>query len=267
MRPKELLRGEVSEVEHCPTRSRCPIGALCGVSRSSGETPLFPQIKSIAKGDLVWTDLRFERCINIVQEGVFVCFGYTERDSELPAALFGNGVATGIAELYTPRKMSETYYLRALIPGRVCAVSAKPLKRALESMPIMYAQRVMNYNSTSQFAAAFAQMKVLSQHTLYEKILMLFMVLRNMMGKEDCPVVTFGITHEDIAMLVASDRVSATRVLHRMKDEGCIDLGYKSVVVNFDRFDRGDLMENARMSFLVVEPPGAGDELHRACEG
>lgn len=253
MRPKDYLKNEITEVEHCTSRLMCPIGDLCGVSRCSDGSPLFPTIATVEKDELIWTNLRYENRVHIIQSGVFTCMAHCESENEIPFALFGKGNIVGAVELYAPRSMSSDYHVRTLIPGKVCSVSAKALKRKMEELSPEHAQRIMCCAFASQSASAFTQSKVISSRSLYERVLTLFLHLGDLIHRSEEEGSTFAITHEEIALLVASDRVSVTRVLHKMRDEGIIKLGYKSISFFEDAINVQEMKFPAHTNFFIAE--------------
>lgn len=255
MKPKEFLKGEISEVEHCATRAMCPLGLICGVTRNGDMPPLFPTITSIGKGEMLWTNLRFENRIFIIHDGVFVTIGHTEQENEVPFALFGKGVAIGIGELYAPEELGGSYYVRNLLPGRVCSVPGNPVKARLESMQNPYSQKVLSCALLNQSTSAFTLSKIIAKRALYDRILALLLYLRDLTGRTGKEMSTFGITHEEIAMLVHSDRVSTTRVLHKMRDDGLIDIGYKSITLHIDEVGAVEELA-AHTNFLMLEERG-----------
>lgn len=258
MRLDEYLKSEATKVEYCTARHRCPIGKICGVTSHDGRTPLFPTIIEVEKGDMLWTDLRFEPRVFVVRKGIFTCIAHGDCEIELPFSLLGKGIAIGMAELYIPREASSTYYLKALLPGEVCSLPAKPLQRAVEAQPYPYSQVVLSATLTNQVSCSLTQAKIVSRPALRDRIILLLLCLKRLAAQSGGEGDSFAITHEDVASLVASDRVSTTRVLHKIRDEGLIELGYKSIKL-LPAIDKvHDLAQDAESVFYTVDDLLAG---------
>lgn len=237
MKSGDYLKAEIAEVEHCSCRKTCPIGELCGTSWSSGIAPLFPAVINVESEELIWTNLRFENRVYIIQSGVLACMGHSEAGEEIPFALFGRGNAIGLIDIYAPSSVSGDYHIRTIVPGKICSVPAKALRRRLESLPQGHTQKILACAHASESSSAFTQTKILFRKSLQERIIALLLHLRELVQRSGRDLSVLKITHDEIALLVLSDRVSTTRVLHKMRDEGIIDLGYKSISIDEDKLD------------------------------
>lgn len=235
MGTRESMQSEIQEVEQCPTRDICPLGSLCGVSRSEYGKPLFPLIRTVEKGELVWTTLRFERQVIIVRKGVFFTVGTGDREEAIPFAVMGKGNAAGLADAYTPTELSEYYHIRNLIEGEVCMLPAKAVRRKLEELPQATSHQILGCSFVSQSISSFTQTKIVSKKSLYERILTFLLYIQDMTGREEAEHTVLKITHEEIAMLIASDRASVTRVLHKMCGDGILSMGYKSITLHNEK--------------------------------
>lgn len=251
MNAQNSMQGEIQEIEQCPTREICPLGSLCGVSRKGYGKPLFPLVRSVDKGELVWTTLRFENQVIIVRKGVFVSVGTGEQEEAVPFALLGKGNAVGLAEAYTPSEVSDYYHIRNLIKGEICILPAKVVRRKLEEVPQAASHQLLCCSFISQSISSFTQTKIVSKKTLYEKILALLLYLQDMTSRQDIEHTTLEITHEEIAMLVVSDRASVTRVLHIMSDDGLLSIGYKSITLHNDALAQHREQHDSHICFVM----------------
>lgn len=229
MKMSEYLKGEVVAVENCPMRGRCPIGPVCMAGKGEADYPLFPSIVQVGQGDLMWTDLRSEQRVFILRSGVYSCVAHVGSSFETPFALYGSGAAIGLAELYIPRAAADTYHLRALVPGTVCAVLAKPLRRHLEELPAPLPQQILSRSLVNMSTAALVQSMVVSKPLLRDRVGLLLAVLRDLSARGGSACEALHVTHGEIAQLVASDRASVTRLLNKLEQEGTVELGYRSV--------------------------------------
>lgn len=231
MRMHEFLKGEAVAVENCPMRSRCPIGSVCMAGKGQGDHPLFPTIVEVAQGDLLWTDLRSEQRVFILRSGVYSCVAHVGSAFEIPFALYGSGAAIGLAELYIPRTTADTYHLRTLVSGTVCAVLAKPLRRHLEELPDPLPQQILSRSLVDMSTAALVQSMVVSKPLLHDRTTLLIAVLHELAARGGSSVEALHITHDEIARIVASDRASVTRLLNKLEQQGVVELGYRSITL------------------------------------
>lgn len=214
-------------------RPACPIGDLCRAASDDDEgESLLPAVVEVGKDEYIWTNMKYDDRVLVVRNGVFAYLAHAE-SGEPPLALFGRGVAVGLAELYAPIAERNEYYLRSIIPGTVCSVPMEALRKKIEAIPLDCAQRMVCRALLGQSAAAFMQTRVVSQRTTRDRILALFLYLRYLTGKSDSDAASFELTHDEIAILISSDRASVTRALHKMKIDGVLSLGYGTVTVNY----------------------------------
>ena len=231
----------------CPVRNTCPLKVICGGFSGiddidfSAFLPCFGieaskelyscSFNEVEKGKLLWTHLHSEQCVHIIQSGVFVSFGTNEQGREVPFALFGAGIVVGIAELYLPTEISDTYHVRSLLPGTVCTVSLEAIRQRLRYVSRSREQKLMVSALANQVASAFTQAKVVSRNSVYERILAVLLYLQDLVARGKSGRTILHLTHEEISSLVQSDRVSVTRALHKLKEDGYIELNYKSITI------------------------------------
>lgn len=256
---REYLKSEATEIKHCTAREVCPIGSLCSTQAEGSEKPLYPIISSFEKNELFWTNMRYENRVYIVKSGVLACVAHV-KDREIPFALFGRGIAIGLGELYAPSRISDDYHMRPLVPGKLCSVSLKALRKRLEQMPKEYGMRLVCCDLTNQSASSFSQMKIVTRKATYERIVELLFCLRDLTKRGGAEQSTFDLTHEEVALIISSDRVSVTRALRKMKEEGAISLGYKSITAHFDKMDRNDFKVDEHPTFIST-----GITAHATC--
>ena len=259
MNARDAIETEIQEIEQCPMREVCPLGLLCGVSRKGRGKPLFPLVRAVDKGEMIWTTLRFESQVVVVREGVFVSIGTGEQQEGVPSALLGKGNAVGLAEAYVPSEVSEYYHIRNLIKGEICILPAKAVRRKLEELPQTTSHRIICCSFISQSISSFTQTKIVSKKSLYERILALLLYLQDMTGRQERGHETLEVTHEEISMLVASDRASVTRVLHKMSDDGILSIGYKSITLHNENLARHREEHDSHICF--VKPKGGSERL------
>lgn len=259
----------------CPVRDTCPLCVICGSREGSGSEGggrgvsgpseefrknMLPRtVSKVEKGKLLWTNLHFEQCVHVIQGGLFTSFGYNEQGQEIPFALFGAGIVVGIAELYLPSEISDTYHVRSLLPGTVCTVPLRSIRQRLRSVSRAYEQRLLISALTNQASSAFTQAKVVSRNTIYERVLALLLYIHDLTARGDTRRSSLSLTHEEVATLVLSDRVSVTRALHKMRNDGLIELGYKSITLCESALDEHSALRIAPTQYLIADQEYASE--------
>lgn len=230
---------------------------------------MLPMVSKVKKGEQLWTDSRFDKRIYIIQSGVFVSLGDGGQEGDIPFAVFGQGIATGMAELYAPEELCSTYHIRNMLPGEICAVSAKAVRRKLESVEGPYAQRVICCALINESTSAFMQAKIAAKRSIYDRILALLLYLHDLTGRNGTKQYTFALTHEEIAQLISADRVSTTRVLRRMGEEGVVDVGYKSVTLRHDVLSGNEKKYQVHTQFALLNDASvsSSEEISRYSKG
>ena len=238
MRPEDFIRSELIAIEHCPVRDVCPIKALCNVADETG-AELLPYLADQPKDSLIWTDLRNEQRITVIRSGVFAAVAMDDDDNEDVFAIYGAGYIIGLAELYIPRYVGSTYYLKALTDAKVCSIPAKPLRRRLEALPVAEAAELLSCAITNWSASSFQLLKAYGSTQVYDRVLLALNLIRQQWARSGAaPLNQIALSHDELAFLVSAERVSVTRALHRAEAEGLIGLGYKRIDINptFDAY-------------------------------
>lgn len=256
MRLDDYLRSEVTEIENCQMRGTCPLGKICGTPQADGEgeAPLFPTIINVEKDERLWTDMRFEQRVFVLRKGAYVCMAHDELDRELPFSIYGAGIVVGLAEVYLPRKAAEYYHLKAIVPGSVCSLSTKAVRKHLEALSPAYQQEIINNVLTNQVASILAQVKMTSKQSYRDRVLFLLLRLYDL-SRNERDAECLRITHGEIATLIGADRITATRALHKARDEGYVELGYATVTLTEKLLCRHDLLKDAHSVFYPVNDP------------
>lgn len=223
MRVEDYLRGDIVAIINCPVRDSCLLASVCGKLDESSVV-LYPNVFEVGKGEMLWTNLRYEHRVYVLQSGIFQCLVNAEQ-GEVPFALYGKGSVLGVAEFYSPKEDADMYHFSALVPGRVCSLPGRAVRKRLENAPVPVSQQVICRSLTNQFAFVATLSKILSRTHLRDKILGLLALIAELLGDTESPI---EITHNAIPLL-SSGRATTTRVLHDLQNEGRVELGYRSV--------------------------------------
>lgn len=109
----------------------------------------------------------------------------------------------------------------------LCSFPAKPLRRQIESAPAPWSLGAISCALTNLSSASYAQAKTVAQPLLANRIAMVLLHLRELTSREGRELDEVQLTHEELACLIACDRASTTRALHKMEQDGVIELGYR----------------------------------------
>lgn len=222
-------RGGEAAARHCLSREMCPLGGVCAEAEAHGCAPVYPTVITVDQGEMIWADQRFEQRVFIIQEGVFASIDNPERGDGTVFAIFGCGDSAGLAELYVDRAIASTYYLWALMPGRICSLPAKALRRRLEALPTPQAERILSCSFMNIANALYLQERMVAKVKTGERIGLLVERIGMLLQREGRTLDELALSHGDLAVLTGSDRVSATRALHRLEQDGLVELGYRSI--------------------------------------
>lgn len=235
MRLRDFQKAEEFGVIHCPVRHLCPVGCVCGLGdteRFEGGDKIMPAVVEYGKGDLLWTDHRYEHHVFAIREGVVSCMAHIDPDGEAPFTLYGAGIAVGVADLYVPRVSTNTYHLHALVPGRICSLPSKALKRCLETLPGDRQQQILAASAYNQATGALIQSMISSRPLVGQRLALLLCALHSLVRRSGQEPGALRVTHDELAALTLSDRASVTRALHQLQNDGLVTLGYRAVTVS-----------------------------------
>lgn len=215
----------------CPAERFCPLRTFCDLYADEASDPLHPSSYVLDKGDIFVSNPSSQNRVYIFKTGAYLSMGELNSGEEVPFAIFGQGITSGLVELYTPQTVSDTYHMRTLLSGTICSVPASPLKRKLESLPQYFSHRILSSAFTNQSTAAFTLTAIKSQSFLSDRVRGLLLYLRDLSRNEETKATNFEITHEEIAMIVAANRMAITRVLKKLQTEGLVEYSYKSITL------------------------------------
>lgn len=210
----------------CPLSFKCFFSSACIVKSSNQGKTSSGKLLTFDKDDIISSNCDKEKCIYIIVSGIGIVTSYLESGEVLTLCLKGKGQTFG--ELF---HLAENYpaLLQALTELTVCKISAASL---LIDNPVMLNNilhaGMINFDGVSRL------MWIMNAQRIYERIKRALIVLaelhnmNNDMNNKKNPLI---LTHDDLALLINTDRPSVTRALHKLKKEGFLDLGYQRLSV------------------------------------
>lgn len=251
MKQEDFLKGEITAIRHCPTRGVCPFGDLCGVDGSGDARTIAPALIDVSKDDLIWSSLRNEQRVIAIKSGLFATVT-VNNEVEEPFSIYGPGYCCGLSELYIDDAVSATYYLKALADSTVCSFPANAFRHRLESLPASESLRIVSSALTNWASASFELMKLCARGKKSERLALFLKYLFAQSSRAGAPLSSIRLSHDDVAFLLRSDRVSVTRALHCLEDAGLITLGYKTIALSDDFDDRVGAFGNVNLYYHGV---------------
>lgn len=255
MRLDEFQKAEAADIFHCPNRALCPVGMVCGRESKPGKV-LFPAVVPFEAKNLLWTDFRFDQHVFIVRDGVLTSMAHLHQEGEVPFALFGAGIGIGIADLYIPREEANTYHMKGLIPGHICSLSNRALRRNLEELSSDIPLKMMATSLYNQAGASLIQSILSSQPLLGDRVAMLIIALVVLAQRGKRRGRQINLTHGDIAELVHADRAAVTRILRQLEIDGFVERGYRTIIAQPSLFKAYEEWVGTCRRFYAVQAEG-----------
>lgn len=114
----------------------------------------------------------------------------------------------------------------------ISIINKENLERTLENNPLIF--RYLLYSSSRKFRIIMLQLESLAFSDSLSALAKQIIRLYAQEGKKinDKKIVDLSLTHQDIAELMGVSRVTVTRGLNTLKDEGIIDIENKRIVIN-----------------------------------
>jgi CRP/FNR family transcriptional regulator len=174
------------------------------------------------KGDIISYDFDTDHSVYIIIEGIGLASYYLESGEAMTIFILGRGQTFG--ELYPFIVNRTPASFQALTDTMVCRISSSNLLQMVKKQNLELYNFVKaggrNYHSFCR------QLWIMNAQKVYDRIRRALVVLNNLNGKEEGsrPLI---ISHDDLALIINTDRPTVTRTLNRLKDEDLVELGYQ----------------------------------------
>jgi CRP-like cAMP-binding protein len=204
----------------CPLDSNCFFSFTC-MSNSSERNALMPVRLSFNKGDLLFKGMGDEESAYVILSGIAGAICYLSSSEVVTICLLGKSYTIGEIEAFFQQKIY--YVIQALTPMTVCQLNTRGLVQHVDENPVLL-RHVFSAieNNTQAFAR---QLWVMNAQRIHERIKRFLSIFVKLSGSE-WEETRVDLTHEELATLINTDRVSITRVLHKLEKEGFVKLGY-----------------------------------------
>jgi CRP-like cAMP-binding protein len=233
----------------CPIREICYSSFAC--SAKNVQRGLAPAgLEYYRKGEMIFYGQDAEQAVLNVQSGIGVVFNYQANGEAMIIGMIGRGVMIGEMEAFF--QVKYPYVIKALTPVTVCKHYAAHLVRLVKENPAYLGQVVAAIENNNHSLGR--QLWVMNAQRVQERLRRVLMILANFQvfaGEKT----TLPLTHEDLALLVNTDRSTVSRCLKRLEKEGFARLGYQSVTV------LGDIVLNEKDVNFRVLPAGGNHSI------
>lgn len=208
----------------CHIRSRCSFSVLCSLTHKNVSLMECAQGR-FDKGTLFWFNQVDRQDVYVLCSGITVVYNYLDGGRESVYTILGKGQVMGAGDLFIQNK--RLFVIQALTDIKVCRINGDSLKHLVATYPDLFLSLYfVDYNNIQ---AMTQYIEVISAKRVYDRVKNLLALLA---GYEDDPSeVSLALTHNDLARLVCSDRVSVTRILHRLNEEGWVKLGNRNFTI------------------------------------
>ena len=209
----------------CPLDSKCYFSFACS-SICNKKKNYKPGLLSFKKGDVLFKAMGNEESTFIILSGVASAISHLPSGEVVTICLLGKSYTIGEIEPFFTQKIY--YVIQALTPMTVCQIRTHDLVYLVDENPSLLKQVISAVENNSH---AFArQLWVMNAQRVHERIKRFLSVFIKMSGNNHAePLVC--LSHDELAVLINTDRPSVTRALHKLEEEGFVKLGYKKLKV------------------------------------
>lgn len=209
----------------CPIQSRCSFSVLCSIAYKNAPLIEYAQGR-FDKGTLFWFNQIERQDVYVLRSGITVVYNYLEGGRESVYTILAKGQVMGAGDLFVQNK--RLFVIQALTDIQVCRINGNSLKLLVSTYPDLFLS--LYFAGYNNIQAMTQYLEVISAKRVYDRVKNLLALLA---GYQDNPEneVSLALTHNDLARLVCSDRVSVTRILHRLSKEGWVELGNRNFTI------------------------------------
>ncbi|MBN1315331.1 MAG: Crp/Fnr family transcriptional regulator [Anaerolineales bacterium] len=209
----------------CPVREICYSSFAC--SPANIRRGLAPAgLVHYKKGEMIFYGMDADQSVLIVQTGIAVAINYLENGDAMIIGIIGRGVMIGEMEAFFHIKYP--YVIKALTPVTICKHYGVHLVKLVKENPDYLSQVVAAIENNDHSLGR--QLWIMNAQRVQERVRRTLVILANFQmfdnQNTDLPV-----THDDLALLVNTDRPTVSRCLKRLEKDGFVELGYQSMTV------------------------------------
>jgi len=210
----------------CPIRENCYSSFAC--TAQYAQRGLAPAgLEDYQKGDMIFYGQDAEQAVLNVRTGIAVVINYQANGEAVIIGLVGQGVMVGEMEAFF--QIKYPYVIKMLTPVTVCKYYAVHLVQVVNENPLYLGQVIAAIENNDH--ALGRQLWVMNAQRVQERLRRQLAILANFQAFAREEVNPLPLTHDDLALLINTDRSTVSRCLKRLEEEGFVKLGYQSVTV------------------------------------
>jgi CRP/FNR family cyclic AMP-dependent transcriptional regulator len=225
-RPISSYRKPVEGTSHCPVGDRCVIASACTLAGYQEQSVVCQRLH-LDRGALIW----FYNCesamsVFTIRSGVATLLSYSEDGAESNVGFLYEGQALGLTHLFS--KEIQPLIARAFTEVKLCKLPICELEKLVETDPEVV-KRVIRSLSDGYWGVV-QQIKLRDTLRARDRVQISLLQLAEKLdrgrGEVELP-----LTHQEIASLIGVNRVTVTRALHELEEEGLVELGHRNLRV------------------------------------
>lgn len=210
--------------QDCLVRRGCPLATDVGEATAN---PRHDTVK-IPKGTVMRRFDPAEDPIYAVVSGLAYTATYSSSGEVIVSGVLGRGHSIGAEILVLP--VLHPHIIGAITDLVLCRMTPADLLGLAEAEPSRLSHVYDGIQTNVRLMAR--HIWVMNAQRVSERVKRLLWVMRSYQYTESDRDVTLDITHEEIAFLLNTDRVSVSRALQKLSKEGYIKTGHSSLTVS-----------------------------------
>lgn len=171
-----------------------------------------------------------EDYLYVVYSGVVACITYTVNGEINCHALIGEGHTANEMSLFSNYDLS--WAVIAMTDVTLCKIRSRDVEQLIfydrEVIPRLFKAVFDNMTAVNAYS------NMLMMRSVYERIREFLLLFARCLGR-DGNQVKITLTHNELACLIKANRVTVTKTLKQLEDEGFIERGNKSIILHLDR--------------------------------
>jgi CRP-like cAMP-binding protein len=207
----------------CSLYSSCYFSFACTALDGSQNTPVNKIF--LKKDEIIYQNQIETECIYVVLFGIATVFFYLPTGEPVVMENLGKGQTIGEMQSYLSEK--GPYNIKTLTPVMLCRLPLVYLTQIVKRDPAL----MIYFLAASENAARSLshQIWVMNAQRICDRLARLLIVLSHLGLEKAGGITSINVSHDDLAFLINTDRISITRSLHKLEREKLVLLDYKRI--------------------------------------
>ena len=209
----------------CPLESNCYFSFAC-LSNNGERNKGIQDRLSLDKGEIFMMNSEREESTYTIISGIASLMTYLPSGESMTVFLLEKSQTFGEFEVFFQKK--PFYAVQALSNVNICKLNKHHIIQFVEENPTFLFKVISAVENNIQ--AIGRHIWVMNAQRVQERIMRLLSIF-NTLNVSEWGKNMVNLSHEDLALLINTDRVSVTRVLNKLENEGFVKLGYNQIKV------------------------------------